>query len=152
MWGCVVKAPSAWLTYIGSLPLTSHHGSSLTNTGPHTHACVRAHTHTHILYPSLRRLCSLMPCLHFLPLFRSLLPSLFVPFGICVWLGTSNICSKKNCAAVSGLTKKELSKHTPFILPPEVNLITCVYCQKGCVTHIINSNTRLYIQESSSQP
>lgn len=51
-----VKAPSAWLTYIGSLPLTSHHGSSLTNRGLH----MDTHKDTHTLYPTLRRLCSLM--------------------------------------------------------------------------------------------
>lgn len=111
MWGCVVKAPSAWLTYIGSLPLTSHHSSSLTNTGLLTHK----DAHTHTLYPSLRRLCSLMLCLLSLsPSFSApISPSLFISLGIFVWLGTSNISKrrKKNCAV---LTEKSKTKQKHF--------------------------------------
>lgn len=78
MWGCVVKAPSAWLTYIGSLPLTSYRGSSLTNTG--LRACTHSLTHTLFIHHSG---CSVHWCLAFtllLPLFRS---PLSVP-DICV--------------------------------------------------------------------
>lgn len=46
--GVWLKAPSAWLTYIGSLLLTSH-----------SHQHRPAHIHTP--YPLLRKLCSLMP-------------------------------------------------------------------------------------------
>lgn len=62
--------------------LASHVSPQLIS-NQHRTAHAHSHRHTHILYPSLRRLCSLMPLLH--SLFRSLLPSLFVPLGICVW-------------------------------------------------------------------
>lgn len=47
MWGCVVKAPSAWLTYIGSLPLTSHHSSSA-----QASKCTGTKTHTSFIHHS----------------------------------------------------------------------------------------------------
>lgn len=39
-----VKAPSAWLTYIGSLPLTSHHGF-ISNQPRPAHGHTQRHTH-----------------------------------------------------------------------------------------------------------
>lgn len=112
MWGCVVKAPSAWLTYIGSLPLTSHHSSSLTNTGLHTHK----DAHTHTLYPSLRRLCSLMLCLLSLsPSFSApISPSLFISLGIFVWLGTSNISKRRKKTVLCWLRKAKQNKNIFF--------------------------------------
>lgn len=87
MWGCVVKAPSAWLTYIGSLPLTSHHSSSLTNTGLHTHK--DAHTHTPFIHHSGG---SVHWCFAFSPFLSPFLPpfppppplSLHLPGHLCV--------------------------------------------------------------------
>lgn len=88
MWGCVVKAPSAWLTYIGSLPLTSYWGSSLTNTGLRA----RTHSHTHSL--------SITQDALFIDASRSLSFSLFSapPFlssltSVCVW----HVCLKLCC-------------------------------------------------------
>lgn len=129
MWGCVVKAPSAWLTYIGSLPLTSYQGSSLTNTG--------LHIHTHTLYPSLRRLCSLMPRLHSLsPSFPLPSPPFCPLWHLCVVRYEQYLLKKNpNCAAMSGLTKREISKHTLFLLFSQVNLITQVYHWKEGVMH-----------------
>lgn len=68
----------------------------------HTHV----QKHTHILYPSLKRLCSLMPRLDFLsPSFPLPPPLPFRPFGhLCVVRYRQYLL--KNCAAVSVLTKE----------------------------------------------
>lgn len=94
----------------------------------HTHV----QKHTHILYPSLKRLCSLMPRLDFLsPSFPLPPPLPFRPFGhLCVVRYRQYLL--KNCAAVSGL-KRETLKNT--VLPSQVNLITCLLSERRSKVH-----------------
>lgn len=109
MCGCLVKALSAWLTYIGSFPLTSHEDSSLKK--------IQASTYTH----SIIQYALFIDALHSSSFILSSPLHLF-PLLVSVQLGTGSVCSKKEKKKKCYMwtdTKRDIKTHTvPYVMEP----------------------------------
>lgn len=86
MWGCMVKGSFCLADLHRQLASHVSPRLALTNTGLHIYTLLIHHSGSSVHW------C--LPLTSFLPLFRSLVPSIFTPLAICVWLGMSCICQK----------------------------------------------------------